>query len=135
MKPLTVQDVRTEIKLWDAQTGGCVATFTGHSGAVRSVAFAPDSSCLYTDTGTIPLSAPLAGSATALPASPHPLHIQGYGVSADKAWITQDGCNLLWLPPEYRSTTSTVAGLMVAVGCASRRVLLFRFSEEADLLS
>ncbi|KAL7932924.1 hypothetical protein V8C35DRAFT_322755 [Trichoderma chlorosporum] len=30
---------------------------------------------------------------------------EGYGVSLDKLWITWNGKNLLWLPPDYRATT------------------------------
>ena len=115
------------LKLWDAQTGGCVATFAGHSGSVSSVAFSPDGSCHHTNIGTISLRGPLASSVTALlalPASPPQLRVQGYSVSADDAWITRDGRNLLWLPPEHRPRTSTVAvvGATVAMGCDRGRL-------------
>ena len=121
------------VKLWDARAGGgCVATFGGHR--VYSVAFSPDGSCLHTNMGTISLCGP-SGHATTLPAAPQQLQFQGYGVSADRLWIKKDGRNLLWLPSEYRPETSSIAGATVAIGCASGRVLFFRFSGEENLLS
>ncbi|KAL6410125.1 hypothetical protein AUP68_06536 [Ilyonectria robusta] len=60
--------------------------------------------------------------------SPSPSDAQGYGISADGAWITYQGRNLLWLPSEYRLHRSAIAVSTVALGCSSGRVLLFRFT-------
>ncbi|OIW30060.1 hypothetical protein CONLIGDRAFT_356496 [Coniochaeta ligniaria NRRL 30616] len=62
---------------------------------------------------------------------------QGYSISPDKTWITWNGENVLWLPPEYRPACSAVSGpeaeaepplvWTINLGCSSGRVLLFQF--------
>ncbi|KAH7176233.1 hypothetical protein EDB81DRAFT_633571, partial [Dactylonectria macrodidyma] len=107
--------------IWDATTGHCQATL--NTGA-----------CLLTDAGTFDLSMLSPSPPAALPASGllhHPRQRQGYGISADGVWITYQGRNLLWLPSEYRPETSAIRGSIVALGCNSGRVLLFRFSGDA----
>jgi hypothetical protein len=34
-------------------------------------------------------------------------------------WVTQDGQNLLWLPPDYRATCSALFNNMLVLGCRS----------------
>ena len=52
----------------------------------------------------------------------------GYGVSADRCWITDNCKNILWLPPEYRPLSVAVSELSICIGCRSGRVLFFGFS-------
>ena len=120
------------VKLWDAATGACVATLTGHSIWVSSVAFSRDGRQLYTNIGTMSLGEPAASTTHPFPTRPQQGRIQGPGISSDNSWITGNGQNRLWLPPEYRPTASAVAGSTVALGCASGRVLFFRFSEDVS---
>src|SRR3569833_3182872 len=117
------------VKLWDAATRQCLQTFNVNK-AIYTVSFDAAGSCLYTNAGRILLSKPSAPTPTSLQASSQQPHIQGYGVSADKAWITCSGQNLLWLPKEYRTSGSAVSGSTVALGCSSGRVLVLRFSGE-----
>ncbi|TXC09399.1 hypothetical protein FocTR4_00006129, partial [Fusarium oxysporum f. sp. cubense] len=52
----------------------------------------------------------------------------GYGVSTDRIWIVNNGCKVLWLPPEFRFGVFAVAGLIIAIGCSSGRVLVMRLA-------
>ncbi|KAH6985561.1 hypothetical protein EDB80DRAFT_873167 [Ilyonectria destructans] len=124
------------VKVWDAATGHCQATLdVGRS--LYTIGFDETGARLLTDAGTFDLSV----ASPSPPATPsarsilyHPCQRQGYGISADNVWITYQGRNLLWLPSEYRpvmSAMSAIAASTVALGCASGRVLLFRFSGEA----
>jgi WD40 repeat protein len=115
------------VKLWDAAIGQCLQTFDVGR-ALATVSFDATGSCLYTDAGKLLLGEPSATTSTSRQTASLQPYFQGYGFSAGNAWITWNGRNLLWLPPEYRPTESAVAGPTVALGCASGRVLLLRFS-------
>ncbi|KAL7903892.1 WD40 repeat-like protein [Trichoderma velutinum] len=66
----------------------------------------------------------------------------GYGLSTDGCWITWNEHNILWLPPEYQSSTSAVwryappstspqvplTDVAIALGTGSGRVVVFRMS-------
>ncbi|KAL7904015.1 hypothetical protein GGI35DRAFT_245231 [Trichoderma velutinum] len=65
-----------------------------------------------------------------------------YGLSTDECWITWNGHNILWLPPEYQAVTSAVwhyappstspqvllTDAAIALGNGSGRVVVFRMS-------
>ncbi|KAK0616943.1 hypothetical protein B0T14DRAFT_434428, partial [Immersiella caudata] len=55
---------------------------------------------------------------------------QEYSLGWDKSWITCNGENVLWLPPEYRPHCSAVQGRMISIGCLSGRVLTIGFSRD-----
>ncbi|KAL8329143.1 hypothetical protein RB597_004737 [Gaeumannomyces tritici] len=116
------------VKLWDAATGACVTTFEGHS---DTVSFDATGSYLHTDFGAKLLSKQPAAGAAALQAHLQREDFEGIGISADQAWITWNGQNLLWLPTEYRPQRSAIAGCTVALVSPSRRVLFFQSSGES----
>jgi len=41
----------------------------------------------------------------------------GYGFSTDNSWITRNGQNILWLPPEFRPACFVIRGQTVSIGC------------------
>ena len=111
------------VKIWDASSGACLKTL-GIDGAVSHISFDATGSYLRTNIGTFflnisPFSTP--------PALQEPQH-KGYGLSADRVWITWNGRNVLWLPWEYRPLASAITAFGVATGCASGRVLITKFS-------
>ncbi|KAL8285641.1 hypothetical protein RB600_009867 [Gaeumannomyces tritici] len=116
------------VKLWDAATGACVTTFEGHS---DTVSFDATGSYLHTDFGAKLLSKQPAAGAAALQAHLQREDFEGIGISADQAWITWNGQNLLWLPTEYRPQCSAIAGCTVALVSPSKRVLFFQSSGES----
>ncbi|KAK5994835.1 Vegetative incompatibility protein HET-E-1 [Cladobotryum mycophilum] len=46
----------------------------------------------------------------------------------DAVWLLRRGKPFLWLPAGYRPLVMTFSGELLAIGCSSGRVLLFRFS-------
>lgn len=124
-----------KVKIWDATTGQCITTL--EAGLLpHFLQFDTSLSCrLHTDVGTFDL--PTAFSSTALaatsanhiPFSPSPQYI-GYSLSSDSTWITYRGESILWLPPEYRPTSSAISGMVLAIGCSSGRVWTVVFSED-----
>ncbi|KAK6343266.1 hypothetical protein TWF730_010862 [Orbilia blumenaviensis] len=57
----------------------------------------------------------------------------GYGISADRAWVTWNGQNVLRLPLEYQPEHFDIVNNTLAIGCSSGRVLIFTFSSESPL--
>ncbi|KNB17874.1 hypothetical protein FOXG_15594 [Fusarium oxysporum f. sp. lycopersici 4287] len=122
------------IKIWDARMGGCQATLELDKNEEDEYIFhfEKTGARLRTNIGTFDLSLLPSSPPAALPASSprhHLLQCQGYGISSDRSWITYEGRNLLWLPPEYRPVTLAIMASTVVLGCKSGLVLLFRFSE------
>ena len=115
------------IKIWDASSGACLKTLN-IGVTIYNVAFDTTSLYLLTDTGTtswdISSDSNTAQAATALEVPRH----HGYGLNADRAWITWNGQNVLWLPSEYRPSRSAVVSNTIVIGCSSGRVLLINFS-------
>ncbi|KAL8377063.1 hypothetical protein RB595_007955 [Gaeumannomyces hyphopodioides] len=113
------------VKLWDAATGACLQTLDG---LTSTLSFNETGSYLQTDFGTKLLQKqPVAGPA-AVQAHLQHQDFEGIGISADRAWITWNGKHFLWLPTEYRGQYTAVAGLTIALGCSSGRVLFFQWS-------
>ncbi|PKX90474.1 NACHT and WD40 domain protein [Aspergillus novofumigatus IBT 16806] len=56
-------------------------------------------------------------------------NVYGYGLP-DRPWITRDGQDFIWLPPEFRPECSAVQGDTVAIGCRSGQVLIFGFAPD-----
>ncbi|KAL8364818.1 hypothetical protein RB595_003883 [Gaeumannomyces hyphopodioides] len=113
------------VKLWDAATGACITTLHG---LTFTLSFDDTGSYLQTDFGTKLLQKEPAASPAAVQADLQHQNFEGIGISADRAWITWNGKHFLWLPTEYRGQYTAVAGLTIALGCSSGRVLFFQWS-------
>ncbi|KAL2192251.1 hypothetical protein P885DRAFT_48132 [Corynascus similis CBS 632.67] len=94
------------IRLWDTATGTHQQTLEGHSDWVRAVAFSPDGNSGLDDSRN---QGPV-----------------GDILSVDGEWITRGGKNLLWLPPDYRATCTSVYDHILVLGHASGQVTLFQ---------
>ncbi|KAL2020054.1 hypothetical protein VTK56DRAFT_8957 [Thermocarpiscus australiensis] len=115
------------IKIWDPATGQCVSMLE-----IDYVLYdlQSNSGLLRTEFGVFDLRA-IANSTVLGPASAGclPPIAVGYGLSSNGTWITYQGENLLWLPPEYRPSSSDISGTAMSIGCPSGRVLIFTFSD------
>ena len=117
------------VRLWDAQTGTCEATY--HVGTTSSVFFDSTGTLVYTDARILRIDdntgQPDQGRHPLRPADPC-----DYGLSSDRVWIQRQSQPLLWLPLEYRphcsAVTTTERGMNLVLGCLSGRVYLFHFS-------
>ncbi|KAK1970749.1 hypothetical protein LY78DRAFT_627386 [Colletotrichum sublineola] len=120
----------TQIRVWSIDKGDCVRVIHTEGWDMRllssepgNMSSEPGSTCLVTDMGVIGLTNSAIGARTCT------LSTLGIGLSRDRCWITWNGQNLLWLPVEFRSSETAVRGSTVVIGCASGRVIVFRFSE------
>jgi WD40 repeat protein len=116
------------VKIWDPATGQCLSTLNIQ---VYDLQFhESNSNLLRTELGTFDLQtvaiATVIGPASTDRSSPIAV---GYGLSSNRAWITYQGENLLWLPSEYRPSSSAISGTVVSIGCSSGRILLFTFAD------
>ncbi|KAI0857364.1 quinon protein alcohol dehydrogenase-like superfamily [Xylaria cubensis] len=52
-----------------------------------------------------------------------------YGLSTDKCWITSNGENLLWLPPDFRPEIFDVSGSHIAISTEAGTLVIIGFSD------
>jgi WD40 repeat protein len=108
------------VKMWDASSGACVQTLdVGRT--LFNLSFDPTSSCLLTESGSVDVSASTGSSTEHSTVLQRPQYLDA-GVSSDGTWITYNGKNLLWIPPEYRPSCSAVCGNMVGMGVGLGRI-------------
>jgi WD40 repeat protein len=101
------------VRLWDTRTGAALQTLKGHSSHVTSVAF------WEKVTGVAPHS--LKGTHS-LQAKPVEVNVN---VKGD--WVTVNGQETLWLPPDYRPRRMAVYNPIIAIACSSRRIFFLHF--------
>jgi WD40 repeat protein len=105
------------VRLWNATTGARKKTLNVNV-TIYSLLFSMDGRYLKTDRGLLSLnSGPLD---TYLP--------QERAIFVNDEWVTQDGQNLLWLPPDYRAKCSTFLNNMLVLGCRSGQVTFIEFA-------
>jgi WD40 repeat protein len=118
------------IQIWDVKSGALLQTFKSHR-IIRSISFDDASSNLLTDMGTISLGMQVGSN---IVQSAFEEFQPSYGLSIDRAWITLNGRNVLWLPPSYRPVHSAFMLCAVAISGNLGRVLTFEFSSKKSLL-
>ena len=111
------------VKIWDAASGKCLQTLQVGT-ILRKICFDATDQCLHTEIGDVILDGSVASSVVPSTAAHR---CRGYGLSSDGIWITCNSENLVWLPSEYRPSSSAVTASTIAIGCASGRVLVFNF--------
>jgi len=114
------------VKIWDAASGKCLQTL--QVGRIfTAISFDDRDQCLHTEIGDVILDGLVASSEVPSTAAYQIPQCRGYGLSSDSIWITCNSENLVWLPSEYRPSSSAVTVSTIAIGCASGRVLVFNF--------
>ncbi|KAI9662762.1 MAG: hypothetical protein M1829_006157 [Trizodia sp. TS-e1964] len=99
----------TIVRLWDARTGAVLQTLEGHSDRINSVTFWDDV------TGVAPQL--LQGTFSS----------QAVLVDVKGDWVTLNGKETLWLPPDYRPTKVAVYNRVIALGCQSGHLFFLQF--------
>jgi hypothetical protein len=116
------------VKLWDPASGACLQTFEGHG---NTVAFDPIGDNLLTRRGRIakhPFLRRRSIAANAGGGPQPPIQGSSCGIDAQNRWVTYDGENKLWLPPDYRPGQSAIYEKTIAIGYRSGRVLIIGFA-------
>jgi WD40 repeat protein len=114
----SVSDDNT-VRLWEAATGSCRSTLEGHSNGVRAVAFSPDGQFLQTDRGDIPLSLPPIRTSSFRDKESSNLFVQNQ-------WVTLNQLPILWLPSEYRPTSTALYKDIIVLGHSSGRITFLK---------
>ncbi|EED16650.1 WD-repeat protein, putative [Talaromyces stipitatus ATCC 10500] len=108
------------VKLWDLSTGTLRQTLEDHSGLVRVVAFSPDGKFLETNQGRLNTESHHVRSLSQTPSSLHK------NILVTNEWLTRNDFNAIWLPVEYRATSSAVYESILVMGHASGRVTFLK---------
>ncbi|RDW65601.1 hypothetical protein BP5796_10293 [Coleophoma crateriformis] len=108
------------VRVWDATTGVALQTLEIYTAYTSSVAFSHDGQNIITEFDVVSLNQPRFNS------SEYSTHV-GYHISSGK-WVSWNGNNVLWLPPEYRPGKIAVKGNLLVVGTGSGRVYFLNFS-------
>src|SRR5665213_2806449 len=106
-------------QLWDAGSGASayLETVEGHG---DTIIFSPGGSNLVTDFGVFSVGQPKSDTA--------PKQVR-LSIGREK-WITWNGHNILWLPPEYRARKSVAEENRIGVGCSSGLIYILSFHPE-----
>ncbi|KAJ6087074.1 hypothetical protein N7467_005988 [Penicillium canescens] len=106
------------ITLWDVNTGKRIADFDEGSPSCDGLEGARSSGSTFrVESGVI---VPDYTSQSR----------RGKGYGSRRDWITYEGADLLWIPPEFQAQEWSISDNMVAIGCASGRVLMFEFAQD-----
>ena len=122
------------VKIWDPTAGQCVSTLEIGCSLYHIQFHNSNSGLLHTDRGILDLGHVTNMSLSPVSTDPLLPKFVGYGLSNNSTWITYQDENLIWLPPEYRPSSSAVSGTTVSIGCSSGRVLIFNFSDATPTL-
>ena len=109
------------VKIWDASSGECLQTLSTGK-ALFNISFDTTGSYLQTETGTIDISTSSGLIIVPTITEPQNPRYQGVALTADRAWITYNSENLVWLPSEYRPSCSVVLGKAIGIGVGSGKV-------------
>ena len=94
------------IKIRDIESGQCLRTLECHSPVIRQNLTAVNLDWLF-------------GSGK-----------QGFSLGEQDVWITCNGRNVVWLPPEFRPRRFAMRGQLMAIGCESGRSFAIGFTRE-----
>jgi WD40 repeat protein len=109
------------VKIWNAGSGECLQTL--HIGKTLShISFDITNSYLHTELGAITINSPSSSRLLLNSSEPQSPQYQRQGLSAGGMWITYRSENLVWMPSEYRPSTSVVSGKMIGIGVATGKV-------------
>lgn len=91
----------------------CLQTLEGHSDSVSSADLVSILASLHSKT-----------------VKPQQAIHQGIAISSDDIWISNNAQNMLWLPTEYRPSSSAISITTVGLGTGSGKVWICSFARE-----
>jgi WD40 repeat protein len=133
------------VRLWDAATGTLQQTLEGHTSFVLSIAFSPDGKQVVSgsddrtvrlwDAATGTLQQTLEGHTDSVLSVAFSLDGKLLPIlGVNNHWIVENDTNVLWLPPDYRKTSSATWNESLVIGHSSGRISFFRFQKGLKLI-
>lgn len=117
------------VKIWDMRNGKRQQTL-GISKTVWNISFDTTGSYLHTEVGAININASSSSTIAANEANPENPLYKGWTLSSDGSWITFNSMNCVWLPSEYRPSSSAVSGTKIGIGLGSGNVWIYNFKAD-----
>ncbi|KAJ6186128.1 hypothetical protein N7519_007429 [Penicillium mononematosum] len=114
---LLASSTESEVIVWDWATGSALRTFTPGA-RVTELSFCSEDNFLKTDQEVFRVN----DSNTA-----PPKELPRFDFSPDGSWVTRNGSNFLWLPPEYRAVALARYGSRLALALETGRVVFIGF--------
>ena len=119
------------VKIWDTTDRRCLQTFNVRR-LLSNISFDKSGSFLQIEIRAFLLENKSAPIPKQTAVDHKELHRHNFDLSGDKKWIRRGSENVLWLPPDYRPSVSSVTASAMAVGCPTGRVFIFSFSDNLD---
>ncbi|ETS82541.1 hypothetical protein PFICI_04417 [Pestalotiopsis fici W106-1] len=119
------------IKIWDLATGQCMSSLAIDDPFCRKDFQFQKTELYHLQTTLGAFEVQIATEP--LKQSDSPPLLASYGFDTEYTWLSYKDQNLLWLPSEYRPSTSTFHGRVAAIGCRSGRVFFFNFAKPNPL--
>jgi WD40 repeat protein len=110
------------VKIWDTSSGECLQTLDIGK-VLFNITLDTTGLYLHTEIGSIAID---ASASNMTPYVTNPRY-QGGALSSDRAWITYNSENVVWLPSEYRPSCSAVSGKTIGIGVGSGKVWICNF--------
>ncbi|KAF2192944.1 vegetative incompatibility protein HET-E-1 [Zopfia rhizophila CBS 207.26] len=114
------------VRLWDTATGACCSILTPGL-IINTLSFSPDGSQLQTDRGQIPTPLSVSSASSYQIEDIRTLFVKDQ-------WVASSEQRLLWLPSEYRPSSTDVYGNAICLGHVSGHVTILKFNMENMLL-
>ncbi|WPJ67032.1 hypothetical protein SMAC4_14111 [Sordaria macrospora] len=114
------------IKIWNPASGSCLQTLEGHDTMMTYISFDYTNRYLLTNVGRINIVTETTESQVLLDNQDS----YSYGLGQEGSWITCNGQNVLWLPPNYRPFHFDVQKRMISIGTMSGLVWFIGFSQD-----
>jgi hypothetical protein len=105
-------------------SGDCLQTLNVGR-MLSNISFDTTGLYLRTAIGTIAIDTPSVSSITPVRIKRQDPRNQCVGLSPNEDWITCNSENLVWLPPEYRPSSSAVSGRTIGIGVGSGKVWMY----------
>jgi WD40 repeat protein len=108
------------VRLWDTATSALQETLSTE-GTVTELKFSQDGSHLSTNLGSIHIQSKCDNHISSSPKTNPEILLK------QRDWITLNGKQVLWLPPEARPSCSAIKANKIALGHASGRISFVGF--------
>lgn len=122
--------------VWDSTTGKVICLLRRPPTQTHFLRFDDEiSNHLHTPWGVLDTACP------DLQPSPHLsaycFGSTGYKIYEDYVWIVYNGVKILWLPPEYRPTYSSmvmISGALIVIASQAKKILFLQFTEHNPIV-